>query len=152
MVSLLTYVKDGMISDVSLVRLPNGEDTPSPRNDEAVVFADYFKFGLRLPCDDMVAEVLKIFKVYLHQLTPSAILRLSVFAWATRSEGAKASAKAFAAVHKLHRPSKPVFVLNVQSEAQYGCFNFVYRSGVLTPVVTFAFPTFEGLDIGLVLP
>jgi hypothetical protein len=33
----------------------------------------------------MIGEVLKNFKIYLHQLTPNAIVRLSVFIWALRS-------------------------------------------------------------------
>jgi hypothetical protein len=31
---------------------------------------------------DMIGEVLKSFEIYLHQLTPNAIVRLSVYIWA----------------------------------------------------------------------
>lgn len=58
------------------------QETLEPSEDEAVVFVDYFRACLRLPCDDMVAKVLKLFEVYLHQLTPNAIVRLGLFAWA----------------------------------------------------------------------
>jgi hypothetical protein len=35
----------------------------------------------------MVVEVLKKFNIYLHQLTPNAMVRLGVFIWAVRSQG-----------------------------------------------------------------
>jgi hypothetical protein len=35
----------------------------------------------------MIAIVLKKFGIYLHQLTPNAIVRLSVYIWALRSQG-----------------------------------------------------------------
>jgi hypothetical protein len=35
----------------------------------------------------MIADVLENFEIYLHQLTPNAIVRLSVFIWALRSQG-----------------------------------------------------------------
>ena len=70
---IASLVKEGLISDVSKVRLPGRQETPEPADDEAVVFVHYFRAGLRLPCDDMVIKVLKLFEVYLHQLTPNAI-------------------------------------------------------------------------------
>ena len=110
---LVGLVKEGLISDISMVRLPGNQETLEPSEDEAVVFVDYFRAGLHLPCDDMVDKVLKLFKVYLHQLTPNAIVRLGLFAWAARSEGAKASARAFAAAHRLHHQLKPIFTQSV---------------------------------------
>jgi hypothetical protein len=37
--------------------------------------------------------VLKIFEIYLHQLTPEAIIKLNIFVWAVRSQGLKPDAK-----------------------------------------------------------
>jgi hypothetical protein len=37
---------------------------------------------LRLPLNKMIAGVLKKFGIYFHQLTPNAIVRLSVYIWA----------------------------------------------------------------------
>ena len=101
------------------------------------MFVHYFRAGLRLPCDEMVIKVLKLFEVYLHQLTPNAIVRMSLFAWAARSEGVKASARAFSAAHRLHHQPKLIFVRGVQSEAHYGCLNFAYRASLSTPVVVY---------------
>jgi hypothetical protein len=59
-----------------------GRITPKPENDEVVVFRSFFKAGLRFPLHEMIGDVLEDFKIYLHQLTPNAIVRLSVFIWA----------------------------------------------------------------------
>jgi hypothetical protein len=41
----------------------------------------------------MIGEVLKKFEIYIHQLTPNAIVRLSVYIWALRSQGKSANAE-----------------------------------------------------------
>jgi hypothetical protein len=61
-----------------LVRFAGEETTPAPKNDEVVVFKSFFREGLRLPLNEMVGEVLKNFEIYLPQLTPNAIVRLSL--------------------------------------------------------------------------
>jgi hypothetical protein len=65
-----------------LVRFGGEETTPKPGKDEVVVFKSFFKAGLRFPLNKMIAVVLKKFGIYLHQLTPNAIVRLSVYIWA----------------------------------------------------------------------
>jgi hypothetical protein len=55
------------------------EVVPEPRNDEVVVFKSFFRAGLRFPLYKMIGEVLKKFEIYLHQLTPNTIVRLSVY-------------------------------------------------------------------------
>jgi hypothetical protein len=59
----------------------------SQKKDEVVVFKSFFKVGLRFPLNDVIADVLGKFGIYLHQLTPNAIVRLSVYIWALRSQG-----------------------------------------------------------------
>jgi hypothetical protein len=68
-----------------LVRFAGEEVVPQPREDEVVVFKSFFRAGLRFPLHDMIGEVLNFFEIYLHQLTPNAIVRLSVYIWALRS-------------------------------------------------------------------
>jgi hypothetical protein len=63
------------------------EITPKPEKDEVVVFKSFFKTGLRFPLNEMIVDVLKKFGIYLHQLTPNAIVRLSIYIWALRSQG-----------------------------------------------------------------
>jgi hypothetical protein len=69
-----------------LIRFGGEETTPKPGKDEVVVFRSFFKAGLRFPLNKMTADVLNKFGIYLHQLTPNAIVRLSVYIWALRSQ------------------------------------------------------------------
>jgi hypothetical protein len=62
-----------------LVRFGGEETTPKPGKDEVVIFKSFFKAGLIFPLNKMIADVLKKFGIYLHQLTPNAIIRLSVY-------------------------------------------------------------------------
>jgi hypothetical protein len=64
-----------------------GEEIPEPKKDEVIVFKSFFKAGLRFPLNEMIGVVLKKFEIYLHQLSPNAIVRLSVYIWALRSQG-----------------------------------------------------------------
>jgi hypothetical protein len=52
-------------------------------------------------------EILKIFKIYLHQLTPEAIIRMGIFVWAVRSQGLEPNAKSFCNIHELLYETKP---------------------------------------------
>jgi hypothetical protein len=70
-----------------LVQFAGEETTPAPKDDEVVVFKSFFGAGLRLPLNEMIGEVLKNFEIYLHQLNPNAIVRLSVFIRASKTKG-----------------------------------------------------------------
>jgi hypothetical protein len=80
-------VKLGYFSEdkKELIRFGGEETTPKPKKDEIVVFKSFFKAGLRFPLNRMIADVLKKFGIHFHQLTPNAIVRLSVYIWALRS-------------------------------------------------------------------
>jgi hypothetical protein len=62
-----------------LVRFAGEETTPAPKDDEVVVFKSFFRAGSRFPLNEMIGEVLKNFEIYLHPLTPNAIVRLIIF-------------------------------------------------------------------------
>jgi hypothetical protein len=79
-----------------LIRFGGEEITPKPEKDEVVVFKSFFKARLRFPLHEMIADVLENFGIYLHQLTPNAIVRLSVYIWALQSQGRNRLAKASA--------------------------------------------------------
>jgi hypothetical protein len=100
---MLMMIKLGYFGEAEkkLIRFGGEETIPKPENDEVVVFKSFFKAGLRFPLHGMIADVLKNFEIYLHQLTPIAIVRLSVFIWALRSQGVEPLAKAFCRVHEL---------------------------------------------------
>jgi hypothetical protein len=79
MMTKLGYFKE---ADKGLVRFGGEETIPKPKNDEVVVFKSFFKAGLRFPLHGMIVEVLEKFRISFHQLTPNAIVRLSVYIWA----------------------------------------------------------------------
>jgi hypothetical protein len=106
-----------------LVRFGGEEITPKLEKDEVVVFKSFFKAGLRFPLNGMIADVLKKFGIYLHQLTPNAIVRLSVYIWALRSQRVEPFAKGFCQVHELHE--------------YFGCYNFAYRKDAKFPVISY---------------
>jgi hypothetical protein len=74
-------VKMGYFSEAKkeLIRFGGEETIPKPGKDEVVVFKSFLKAGIRFPLNKMIAIVLKKFGIYLHQLTPNAIVRLSVY-------------------------------------------------------------------------
>jgi hypothetical protein len=77
-------LKLGYFSDAKkkLIRFGGEEITPKPEKDEVIVFKSFFKAALRFPLHEMIADVLESFGIYLYQLTPNAIVRLSVYIWA----------------------------------------------------------------------
>jgi hypothetical protein len=66
-------------AEKKLIRFAREENTPKPKDDEVVVFKSFFRVGLRIPLNEMIEEVLDNFEIFLHQLTPNAIVRLSIF-------------------------------------------------------------------------
>jgi hypothetical protein len=66
-------------AEKKLIHFAGEETTPEPKNNEAVVFKSFFRAGLQFPLNKMIGEVMDNYEIYLHQLTPNAIVRLSVF-------------------------------------------------------------------------
>jgi hypothetical protein len=82
----------------------------------------------------MIGEVLENFEIYLQQLTPNAIVRLSVFLWALRSQGMDPDAEAFCRVHELHYQTNAM--ANGLHE-NFGCYNFAYRKDTKASVLSY---------------
>jgi hypothetical protein len=121
-------------AEKNLIRFAGEETTPTPKDDKVVVFKSFFRAGLRFPLNEMIGEVLKIFEIYLHQPTPSAIIRLSIFIWALQSQGMDPNAKAFCRVHELHyQPKARADGLH----ENFGCYNFAYRKDTKAPVFNY---------------
>jgi hypothetical protein len=121
-------------AEKKLIRFGGEETTTTLENDEVVVFRNFFRAGLRFPLNKMIGEVLENYKIYLHHLTPNAIVRLSVFIWALRSQGIDPNAEAFCRVHELHYQTK------AREDGLYenfGCYNFAYRKDMKTLVVSY---------------
>jgi hypothetical protein len=66
---------------IESVRAPGKVTLPKPRENEVVIFWDLLFAGLRFPLHLAVVDILRSFDIYLHQLTPNAILHLSVYMW-----------------------------------------------------------------------
>jgi hypothetical protein len=47
-----------------------------------------------------VVEVLKIFEICLHQITPDAIIRMGIFVWVVKSQGLEPNAKSFCSIER----------------------------------------------------
>ena len=93
------------------------------------------KAGLQFPLSKFLVEILKTFEIYLHQITPEAIIRMGIFIWAVRSQGLELSAKCFCNMHELSYETKATG--KEQYHNNFGCYSFVPRSDVSYPVPTF---------------
>jgi hypothetical protein len=134
--SHLDNMRGRYFRDMSTVRADDGERTvPTPEENEVVIFRSFFKAGLRFPLSKFVVEVLKIYQVYLHQITPEAIMRMGIIVWAVRSQGLEPNAKSFCNMHGLLYEMKPWG--KEQYHNNFGCYSFVARSGSSCLVPTF---------------
>jgi hypothetical protein len=131
MMTKLDYFRE---ADKVLIRFGGEETIPKPENDEVVVFKSFFKAGLRFPLHEMIADVLENFEIYLHQLTPNAIVRLSVYIWALRSQAVEPLVEAFCRVHELHYQTK---AREDGLHENFNCYNFAYRKDMKTLVVSY---------------
>jgi hypothetical protein len=115
-----------------LIRFAGEEVISEPKEDEVVVFKSFFRAELRFPLYDMIGEVLKRFEIYLHQLILNAIIRLSIYIWALRSQGKSDNAEGFCRVHELH------YQMKVRADGlhkNFGCYNFAYRKDTKALVI-----------------
>jgi hypothetical protein len=121
---------------MSIVRADEVEKTcPAPEENEVVIFRSFFKAGLRFPLSSFMVEVLKIFEICLHQITPEAIIRMEIFVWAVKSQGLEPNAKSFCNMHEQLYETKPWG--KEQYHNNFGCYSFGARSGSSCPVPTF---------------
>jgi hypothetical protein len=85
--SHLDNMKGRYFRDMSIVRADVDGVVPAPEENEVVIFRSFFKAGLRFPLSRFVVEVLKTYQIFLHQITPEAVIRMGIFVWAVRSQG-----------------------------------------------------------------
>jgi hypothetical protein len=106
--SHLDNMRGRYFRDMSIVRADNGDRAvPIPKENEVVIYLSFFKAGLRFQVSRFVVEVLKTYHIFLHQITPEAIIRMGIFVWAVRSQGLEPSAKCFCNMHELSYEMKP---------------------------------------------
>jgi hypothetical protein len=78
---------------------------------------------------------LKTYQIFLHQITPEAVMRMGIFVWAVRSQGLEPSAKCFCSMHEL------LYEMKATGKEQYlnnfSCYGFIARPNASHPVPTF---------------
>jgi hypothetical protein len=121
--------------DISIVRAGGENNVPLPEADEVVIFRCFMKAGLQFPLDKMLVEVLKTFEIYLHQLTPEAIVKVGGFIWAMRSQGLEPDARCFCNMHELLYHTKTTG--KEQYHNNFGCYNVTHRAEASYHVPTF---------------
>jgi hypothetical protein len=92
---------------MSIVRADVDRAVPAPEENEVVIYWSFFKAGLRFPLSRFMVEFLKTYQIFLHQITPEAVIRMGIFVWAMRSQGLEPSAKCFCSMHELSYEMKP---------------------------------------------
>jgi hypothetical protein len=120
---------------MSIVRADIDRAVPAPKEDEVVIYRSFFKAGLWFPLSRFVVEVLKIYQIFLHQITPKAIISMGIFVWVVRSQGLEPNVRCFCSMHELSYETKPWG--KEQYHNNFGCYSFVARSGASYPVPTF---------------
>jgi hypothetical protein len=133
--SHIDTMKGRYFRDMSIVRVGGDSTAPAPEENEVVVYKSFLKAGLRFPLSRFLVEVLKIFQIFLHQLTPEAIIAMGLFVWAVRSQGLEPSVKCFCSMHELLYETKATG--KEQYHNNFGCYGFIAHSNASYPVPTF---------------
>jgi hypothetical protein len=105
--SHLDNMRGRYFRDISIVRVDADRAVPTPEENEVVIFRSFFKAGLWFLLSRFVVEVLKTYQIFLHQITPEAVIRMGIFVWAMRSQGLEPSARCFCSMHELTYETKP---------------------------------------------
>jgi hypothetical protein len=107
-------------------RPPDVESVPDPKENEVVVFEDFFTAGLCIPPHPILLDILHKFQVQLHQLMPNTIIQISMLVWAVTSCGGCPNAEIFAHHYELHCQNKKIHLVGSDTTfpAQFVCITF----------------------------
>jgi hypothetical protein len=133
--SHLDNMRGRYFRDMSIMRAGGDNNVPAPEENEVVIYRSFFKAGLRFPLSKFVVEVLKIYQIFLHQITPEAIMRMGIFVWAIRSQGLEPCVKCFCSMHELSYETKATG--KEQYHNNFSCYGFIARPNASHPVPTF---------------
>jgi hypothetical protein len=133
--SHLDNMRGRYFRDMSIVRVGGDNNVPALEEDEVVIYRSFFKARLRFPLSRFMVKVLKIYQIYLHQITPEAIIRMGIFVWAVRSQRLEPSAKCFCSMHELVYETKAMG--KEQYHNNFGCYGFIARPNASYPVPTY---------------
>jgi hypothetical protein len=110
-------------------REPGEEVIPELAADEAIVFEEFFDVGLWMPPHPALTDILVLFRVQLHQLTPNAFAHFSKYFWAVMSFGGKPNDDGFAKRYELHYQLKKIGADGGDKYQQFNYINFHGRWG-----------------------
>jgi hypothetical protein len=68
--SHLDNMRGRYFRDMSIVRAGGDNNVPAPEENEVVIYRSFFKVGLWFPLSKFVVEVLKLYQIFLHEITP----------------------------------------------------------------------------------
>ena len=131
--------KRGILSP-GLGRVPLKTDVyAKPREDEVVVFKDFFLGGLCFPLDPAVIDIFVRYSVYLHHMIPNSFSRISLFMWLSKTCRIAPTPENFARVMRVHYQPKTISVRgsdgkSTEMEPQYGCYTFAFQQTAPSPV------------------
>ena len=88
-----------------------------------------------MPLDPMVVDIFCLFQVYLHQMTPMSILRLSLYMWLSKTCKVTPSAEGFARAFRVHYQLKKISIqssggVEISAIPQYGCYTFTFHKNL----------------------
>jgi hypothetical protein len=133
--SLIDAMRGRYFCDMSIMRVGGDSTAPAPEENKVVIYRSFLKAGLRFPLSKFVVEVLRIFQIFLHQITPEAIIRMGMFVWAVRSLGLEPSVKCFCNMHELLYKTKATG--KEQYHNNFGCYRFIAHSNASYLVPTY---------------
>jgi hypothetical protein len=105
---------------------PGIESVPNPKENEAVVFEDFFIADLRIPLHTVLLDIHSKFQVQMYQFTPNAVVQISKFIWVVTSCRGHPNAEVFAHHYKLHYENKKIALegSKITFTTQFGCISF----------------------------
>jgi hypothetical protein len=117
-------VKNRMLEKADVRLATHNDIIPRPKPDECVVFRDYFTSGLRMPCQDIVKEILKAYNIEMHHLTPNGTTKIALFIWAVKSQRGNLDIGAFCSIHEMHTQFQSKIVDGKSVIKYFGCCCF----------------------------
>jgi hypothetical protein len=82
----------------------------------------------------LIVKIFEKYDIFMHQLTPNAIVRLGTFILAVLSQGGRTKADAFCRIQDLHYQTKARVD---KLHNNFRCYNFVYCKDVEFPVLAY---------------
>jgi hypothetical protein len=76
--SHIDAIRGRYFHNMSILRVGGDGTAPAPEENEVVIYRSFLKAGLRFSLSKFVVEVLKIYQIFLHQITPEAIIRMGI--------------------------------------------------------------------------